>query len=104
MVNEGEGGSKTQEKLPDLDDETKKLVHRLNRIQGQIEAIKKTLIRGEPRDCLKTMQLIKAADHAMKKFGEAYLSSHFDECMRQGKSPEDISGELKSVISSALSM
>lgn len=52
------------------------LIHRLNRIQGQIEAVKKSIKIDDEKDCVKTLRLIKAANNALKKFGEAYVIMH----------------------------
>ena len=41
------------------------LIHRLNRVQGQIEAIKKNLLEN-PSECKKNIQLLKAATNALK--------------------------------------
>ena len=86
------------------EEETRKLVHRLNRIQGQIEAVKKSIENEEP-DCTKVIQLVKAANNAMKKFGEAYVTTHFSECLANGeKSPQEMEKDMQSVINSAFSM
>ena len=71
------------------------LIHRLNRIQGQIEAVK---------DCVKTLRLIKAANNALKKFGEAYVIMHLGECMASDTPKKDMEKDLKEVISSAFSL
>lgn len=80
------------------------LVSRLSRIQGQLESVKKSLNSDIEMDCIKTMHLIKAANNALKKFGEAYVSFHMDECMT-GKNPKKtIEKELKSVIEAAFTL
>ncbi|MCB1159657.1 MAG: metal-sensitive transcriptional regulator [Leptospiraceae bacterium] len=80
------------------------LIHRLNRIQGQIEAIKKTLQNEEERDCIKIMRLVKAANNALKKFSEVYVTEHMEECMRNGSSSGKIEQEMKEVISSVFNL
>lgn len=80
------------------------LVSRLSRIQGQLESIKKSLELDSEMECVKTMHLIKAANNALKKFGEAYVSNHMDECM-SGRTPKkNIEKELKSVIEAAFTL
>ncbi len=80
------------------------LISRLSRIQGQLESIKKNLESDAEMECIKTMHLIKAANNAIKKFGEAYVSNHMDECM-SGKNPKkNIEKELKSVIEAAFTL
>lgn len=82
------------------------LIHRLNRAIGQLEAIKKTLASDEEeKDCIKTIRLLKAANNAIKKFGEAYVNEHLTECMLKEKSTkEEMKESLKEVISSAFTM
>jgi len=79
----------------------KQLIHRLNRVQGQIEAIRKRLINEEPMDCVETLRLVKAANNALKKFGEAYVTHHLKECVRNDVSREELEQGLQDVISSA---
>ena len=80
------------------------LIHRLNRAQGQIEAIKKALAAGETKDCVKTLRLLKAANNALKKFGEAYVAQHLHECIRSNVSSEDMEKGLQEVVYSAFSL
>ncbi|MCR9142789.1 MAG: metal-sensitive transcriptional regulator [bacterium] len=80
------------------------LINRLNRAQGQIEAIKKILEGGSNSDCLKTMQLLKAANNALKKFGEAYVERHLTDCIHRGVPERELESNLKEVISSAFSL
>lgn len=80
------------------------LIHRLNRIQGQIEAVKKTIKNGDKKDCVKTLRLIKAANNALKKFGEAYVTMHLGECMTADIPKKEMEEGLKEVINSAFSL
>ena len=43
------------------------LTHRLNRAQGQIEALKRIVNSDQEQDCLETLRLIKAVNNALKK-------------------------------------
>jgi len=79
----------------------KQLIHRLNRVQGQIEAIRKRIANNEPMECVETLRLIKAANNALKKFGEAYVSSHLKQCVRDNVSKEDLEQGLQEVVASA---
>lgn len=74
------------------------LVHRLNRVIGQIEAIKKELQLDQEKDCVKIMRLVKASNNAMKKFGEAYITEHMEDCLRDGNSGDSMEKEMKDVI------
>ncbi len=80
------------------------LIHRLNRIQGQIDAVKKSLQNNDKKDCVKTLRLIKAANNALKKFGEAYVNIHLEECMNSEISKKEMEKDLKDVINSAFSL
>ena len=53
--------------------QNEKLIHRLNRITGQIEGIKRKLESEEDADCVQTLQQLKASINGLKKFGEAYI-------------------------------
>lgn len=82
----------------------KELVHRLNRIIGQLESIKRGLQVNEEMDCIQTIRLLKAANNAIKKFGEAYVGEHLSTCINKGVSPKEIEKGLKDVIGSAFNM
>lgn len=94
--------------MKDLPAPNRDLINRLNRAQGQIEAIKKTLLASEQgpesADCLKTIQLLKAANNALKKFGEAYVERHLTDCIKRGVPDRELEHNLKEVISSAFSL
>ncbi len=81
----------------------KDLIHRLNRAQGQIEAIKR-LLEDENPDCMKTIQLLKASNNALKKFGEAFVGRHLSECLQRGVPRRELEDNLKEVVSSAFSL
>lgn len=82
----------------------KALIHRLNRAQGQIEAIKRSLANENEKNCLETIRLIKASQNALKKFAEAYVSEHLEECLDQDVSKEEMHKGLQVVISSAFGL
>lgn len=79
----------------------KQLIHRLNRIQGQVEAIRKRLENQEPMDCVETLRLVKAANNALKKFGEAYVTEHLKDCIRKDVPRDQIEKGLQEVVASA---
>jgi len=85
-------------------DENKRLIHRLNRIQGQLESIKRSLAKGAEKDCLETIHLIKATSQAIKKFGEAYMHVHVERCLNKQNSRDKMEEELKNVIHSVFTM
>ena len=77
----------------------KELTHRLNRAIGQIESIKRSLLVDGNDDCIKTLQQLKASINALKKFGEAYMSEHLEDCIKEGVSSEEMKKNMKKVIS-----
>ncbi|TGL45001.1 metal-sensitive transcriptional regulator [Leptospira perdikensis] len=86
-----------------LSENQTKLIHRINRIQGQLEAIKNT-INAEEKDCEKAILLLKAAHQAMKKFGEAYIHEYMDTCFKEKKSTANIEADVKKAITAAFSL
>ena len=80
------------------------LTHRMNRIIGQLEAIKKTIQHPESDDCIKTIQQLKASINGLKKFGEHYIQTHLSDCMEQSTlSKKEIQQTLSKIISSTFS-
>lgn len=79
------------------------LVHRLSRIQGQIEALKRIAASGEA-DCLKTIELAKAASNAIKKFAQAYVEAHIEHCVEEERSLREIQTELRKVVQSSFAL
>ncbi len=61
------------------------LIHRLSRIQGQIEAIKKNLDQDSStiESCLNNVQLLKASVNGLKKFGAAYMTKKIKNCINE---------------------
>lgn len=76
------------------------LIHRLNRVTGQIEAVKKQIQEGEP-DCRYILQQIKAVTSALKAFGEAYVQEHAHACIKKSEDKEKLSEDLSALISEA---
>ncbi|GBF50132.1 metal-sensitive transcriptional repressor [Leptospira ryugenii] len=84
-------------------EEKTKLIHRLNRIQGQVEAIKRSILEEE-KDCEKAILLLKAANQAMKKFGEAYIQEYMASCFQEKKNQASIESDIKKAIKAAFSL
>ncbi|MCS6984836.1 MAG: metal-sensitive transcriptional regulator [Leptospiraceae bacterium] len=76
----------------------RELVHRLNRIIGQVEAIKKNLEK-DGGDCLETVLLTKAAIQALKKFAQAYLEESVRRCSSEGQK-EEFTQKMQEIIKS----
>lgn len=70
--------------------ETERLVHRLNRIQGQINAIREKVADPDPEQCERVMVELKTVTRALKKFGEAYIAAHIGDCIAGAKSPREV--------------
>ncbi|MCA9385896.1 metal-sensitive transcriptional regulator [Candidatus Dojkabacteria bacterium] len=84
--------------------ESQKLTNRLNRIQGQIEAIKKNLDSTEAHDCEETIQLLKAVRGALQKFGEAYIQAYTKECISSINDPIQMKQKYDEILQSALEL
>ena len=77
------------------------LVFRLNRVIGQLESLKKELNKDHlDQDCVKTFNQLKASINGLKSFGEAYMSEHLEECLKQEVEIKEIMEKLKPVINS----
>lgn len=75
----------------------KDLVDRLSRVQGQIEALKKSLTEHDldGKACLANSRLLKASINGLKKFGAAYMSKNIHQCLESGSSVDDIQALLQ---------
>lgn len=88
-----------------MDRDTEKLIHRLNRVIGQIEGIRERARLERDTDCIEVLQQLKASINGLKKFGEAYVQDNMQRGLRQHKkSSAEIEDQLTQVISSAFSL
>ena len=77
------------------------LVFRLNRVIGQLESLKKELDKDTlDQDCVQTFNQLKASINGLKSFGEAYMSEHLEECLKQEVEIKEIMEKLKPVMNS----
>ncbi len=82
----------------------KALINRLNRLQGQIEAIKKSVEQDE-RDCIKILSLTKAVQGAIKNFAEEYITQDIEYCLTKDEmNPRELEKKLKAVIESSFKL
>ena len=58
----------------------KKLINRLNRAQGQINALRKMVESEEKQDCKQFISQVKAARSALKGVSEQYVLAHIHTC------------------------
>jgi DNA-binding FrmR family transcriptional regulator len=77
------------------------LIFRLNRVIGQLESLKKELNKDPlDQDCVQTFNQLKASINGLKSFGEAYMSEHLEECLKQKVEIKEIMEKLKPVMNS----
>ena len=93
-----------------MSEKNKHLNARLNKIIGQVNAIKKQIDKAEP-DCLETIHLVKAANNALRKFAELYVNEYFETCLakRQSSSKNkekdnELANSMKDIIRSAFTV
>lgn len=63
------------------EEEKKQLIHRLNRISGQVEGIKKMI--EEDRYCDDLLTQILAVDKAVKSLSSVILEKHMYSCIKK---------------------
>ena len=72
------------------DDEKRKLAHRLSRINGQVEAVRRMI--EEDEYCVDILMQLSAATGALHRVGEIVLDQHLRRCvqdaMRNGDDAE----------------
>ena len=64
---------------------TTKLIHRLNRAEGQIRALKRIIESGTCSDCKEFITQVKAARSALQGVSEEYISHHIHKCEKLPK-------------------
>mgnify|MGYP001608702940 CR=1 FL=1 len=85
---------------------TKALLHRLNRIQGQIEALKQSIADAPARqgECILHMRQIKAVHSGVKAFGEAYVRDYALACMKRESVSPRMYKTMEEIITSACAL
>ncbi len=63
------------------DDEKKKLLHRLRRVGGQVDAVGRMIENGEY--CVDILMQLSAATGALGKVGQIVLENHLKTCVRE---------------------
>ena len=83
------------------DRDNKSLVFRLNRVIGQLESLKKELNKDPlDQDCVQNFNQLKASINGLKSFGEAYISEHLEDSLKQNVEIDEIMTKLKPLMSS----
>lgn len=85
-------------------DTTRELVQRLNRVEGQINALKRSLEEGNTDDCTQTLYQLKAATNGLKRFGEAFARAYAKQCIREGKGAAHLTARVDQIISTAFTL
>ena len=83
---------------------SKSLTNRLSRIIGQLNAVKTQLESDSSKSCQEVLNEIKAADSALKKFAEAYVSVQLQQCISENKSKKELEKQLQSALAAAFNM
>ncbi|WP_153558556.1 metal-sensitive transcriptional regulator [Roseimaritima sediminicola] len=63
------------------DDEKKKVLNRLRRINGQVEAVGRMIEADEP--CVNVLMQLSAATGALSKVGQIVLENHLKTCVEE---------------------
>lgn len=79
----------------------KALLHRLNRIEGQVAGLKRALANEPGKDCLATLGQVKAVHSAVKHFAEAYVEAYALTCAREERVSPKFARDIKTIIASA---
>ncbi len=83
---------------------TRDLVLRLNRIEGQIGALKRSLEKLDTSDCTQTLFQLKAATNGLKRFGEAFAREYAARCVREKKGAAQLTKDIDRIISTAFTL
>ncbi len=69
--------------------EYRKMINRLNRIEGQIRALKSFLSDENKTDCKEFITQVKAARNALKSLSKEYITRHIHTCQNHSKKIRD---------------
>ncbi|NTV22293.1 MAG: metal-sensitive transcriptional regulator [Candidatus Yonathbacteria bacterium] len=79
----------------------KELIHRLNKIQGQIEALKRVITQDD-KTCADVVYQIKAVKGALKKVGDIYADAYISSCITDGRDPKKSASEASEALKAIL--
>ena len=81
------------------------LITRLSRIEGQVQALKRSLAPGvKEADCVQTLYQVKAATNALKRFGEAFAQDYAKQCLEKNMGRANLARQVDAIISSAFTL
>ncbi len=63
-----------------MENEKKKILARLKRIEGQVRGLQRLIEEGAP--CVDILTQVSAVTSAMKKTGAAIISTHMESCLK----------------------
>lgn len=69
------------------DDQKKKILHRIRRINGQVDAVGRMIERDEY--CVDILMQISAANGALAKVGQMVLENHLKTCVTSAMQNDD---------------
>lgn len=93
----------TQKEKSVVSNDRKALINRLSRIQGQIEALKRSIKEGDS-ECLTHMRQVKAIRSGVKSFAEEYVQQFARSCTHAESVSPRLHRTMKEVVSSAFSI
>lgn len=64
-----------------MDNEKKKIVARLKRIEGQVRGLQRLIENDAP--CVDVLTQVSAVTSAMKKTGAVIITTHMETCMKE---------------------
>lgn len=94
---------KTTHKEKTLSDERRALINRLSRIQGQIEALKRSIEEDDGK-CLTNMRQVKAIRSGVKSFAEEYVQRFALSCAETESVSPRLRRTMEEVVASAFSI
>lgn len=82
------------------------LVHRINRVQGQLESLKKSINTDQYSQevCLANLRLLKASINGLKKFGAVYMQESTALCLEQNPTEEEMNSAIKIAIDTGFNL
>jgi len=80
--------------------ERKKLMHRIARLQGQLESLKKLLEQDTP--CEEVLRQSKTCKMAMESFSKAFLVSMMTECFLSAEKSKVTKHEMSEMLEVAI--
>jgi DNA-binding FrmR family transcriptional regulator len=76
--------------------DTKALIDRLSRAEGQVRALRHSLGAGEVCDCKEFISQIKAARSALKRTSEQFVLHHINKC--QSLPPKEREAQIEEAL------